>query len=104
MIVDVLIIALSLMLALLLLPFRISADGTADDRQGIEYNLVVSWAFGLIAVKLRTFRQPAIYLLGIPLGHIPIPSGKKKRKPKKPKRKKKSATAWRASSRMASDS
>jgi len=78
----------------LLLPFRILADGVADDRNGLGYNLIINWAFGFFAVKVSNFEPPRLYLLGIPVWRVHFKSAKEKKPTKKSKRKKKLPMAW----------
>ena len=54
----------SIFLLLLIVPFRISLSGSADDREGLGYKLVLCWAFGFITVIAVQGEPITILLFG----------------------------------------
>jgi len=64
---------------LLIIPIRISGVGGINDQKGIDYQLNLNWAFGVLSVRAVTGRPMGIYLLGICLGRMPLKTEKRKK-------------------------
>lgn len=83
-----------LALALLIVPIRIFAAGSVDDRKGIDYQLIVDWAFGIFSFRATSVRPASLYFAGLRLCHIPMKIDKKKKIQKKPGKEKPSSYTW----------
>lgn len=79
-----------LVLALLIIPFRIYARGSVDNREGLDYLLIIDWAFGLFSLRSAGGAAPAFYLAGFRAWPLLI----KARKKEKPRKKKPAPFAW----------
>lgn len=89
-----------LITALFVLPINITARGSIDDGEGIDYQLKISWAFGLLSAKAVTGVPAGIYIVGWRIGIVPFKNGKRKKSPKKPKKEKPSSLKWLRWTRM----
>ena len=83
----------SLFLAVLPLPFRIHAAGTAHDRKGFGYELAIDWAFGLFSIMAADGKPMGLYFAGLRVWRFSLGSEKKKGAEKEPKEKKRSPLA-----------
>jgi hypothetical protein len=82
----------SILLLLLIVPFRVRLNGLADDREGLNYELAMDWAFGLITVIAVHGRPVTISVSGIRIWGFSIKSLKKEAKEKQARKKGVSAT------------
>jgi hypothetical protein len=81
----------SLLLLLLMLPFRISLHGQADDRKGLSYEIALDWAFGVIAFIVVHGQPARLFFFGFKIWSFSIEWGKKEKAKKKSERKRFSA-------------
>lgn len=72
-----------LLLALLVIPFRIALEGKANDQQGTDFRLVIDWAMGLVCFKAVKGHPLSIYLAGLRVWRVSPTPGKKKKGSKK---------------------
>jgi hypothetical protein len=70
-------------LALLVIPIRIDAGASVDDRNGLGYLLIADWALGLFSVRMDSGRAAGVYLAGWRVCHLPKKSETKKEVRKK---------------------
>lgn len=83
-----------LILVLLILPIKILARGYVDDREGLDYQLIIDWAFGTFSVRAVSSMPVGLYFAGLRVWRIPFKIGKKKKPRKKPKKEKQSSLTW----------
>jgi hypothetical protein len=84
----------ALVLVILIVPIRIFVKGSADDREGIDYRLMINWAWGIFSIQATSNRPAGFYLIGLRVCHIPLKIGKKKKSHQKPKKEKPSPLTW----------
>ena len=83
-----------LILGLLIIPIKILARGSVDDRDGLDYKLVIDWAFGLFSVRAVSNLPAGFYFAGLRVARIPFKRGEKKKPRKKPDKEKPSPSTW----------
>ena len=83
-----------LILGLLTIPIKILAWGSIDDNDGLDYLLVIDWAFGLFSLRAVSDMPAALYFAGLRVWRIPLKTEKKKKSQKKPKKGKSSSLTW----------
>jgi len=71
-----------LLLMLLILPFRISLIGQADDKNGLSLEMKMDYAFGLIQVIAHNKESADIFILGCRIRRFSIETLKKESKRK----------------------
>jgi hypothetical protein len=81
-------------LGLLIIPIKILARGSVDDRDGLDYLLVIDWAFGFFSLRAVSDMPAALYFAGLRVWPIPLKTGKKKKPSKTPKKGKPSPLTW----------
>lgn len=79
-----------LILALLIIPFQIIARGSLDAREGLDYQLMIDWALGLVSVRAASGSAAALHLAGFRAWPIPL----KAREKKKPRKKRPAPFTW----------
>lgn len=84
----------SIFLLLLIIPFRVSISGCADDRKGLDYELALCWAFGFIRVIAVQGEPITIFILGLRIWRLSIESWKKQKKTKKKKESARAIVPW----------
>jgi len=82
------------LLGLLVIPIRVFGVGLVHDQKGIDYQLIINWAFGVLSVRAVTGRPIEIYFLGICLGRMPLKTEKMKKTDGTAEKKKVSPWAW----------
>jgi len=82
------------LIGLLVIPIRIFAKGSVDERRGLNYWFVVNWAFGVLSLRAITAGPVEIYLFGLRLGRIPLKFKKNKQSRSQEEKKKASSLAW----------
>ena len=79
-----------LILVLLVVPIKIRARGSVDDREGLDYQLIIDWAFGIFSFRVTNGMLAGLYFAGWRVWRIPLKIGEKK----KPKKEKPSPLTW----------
>jgi hypothetical protein len=83
-----------LILVILIIPIKILAGGSVDDREGLDYNLIIDWAFGIFSVRAVSDTPVGLYFAGLRVWRIPFKMGEKKKVRKKPEKEKSSPLTW----------
>jgi hypothetical protein len=79
-----------LILVLLIIPIKMRASGSIDDREGLDYQLIIDWAFGIFSVRVATGMPAGLYIARWRVWRIPSKIGEKK----KSKKEKPSPLIW----------
>lgn len=72
-----------LILLLLIIPVRIFGEGSVDDRKGLEYRLIIDWAFGIFSLRAVSGIPAGLYVAGLRVCSVRFKKEKKKKLPKK---------------------
>ena len=83
-----------LILGLIAIPIKILARGFIDDRDGLDYLLVIDWGFGLFSIRAESDKPAGLYFAGFRVARIPLKTGKNKKSRKKPEKRKPSPSTW----------
>ena len=73
----------SIIFLLLVLPFQVILNGMVDDREGFNYKLMLSWAFGFITVIAVNGKPITIFLFGFKIFSLSLDSWQRQKEPKK---------------------
>lgn len=84
----------TIVLAILIVPIRVSAEGCVDDREGIDYRLIIDWAWGIFSIQTTSPGEVGFYLIGLRICRIPLKMGTIKKIRKKSKKEKASPLKW----------
>jgi hypothetical protein len=83
-----------IILVLFTAPIKMRARGSADERGGLDYLLIIDWAFGLFSLRAVSGAPPGLYFAGLRLWRISFKKGKKEKPREKSKKEKPSPLTW----------